>query len=171
MLDAVGHAIEDGRSEDAQQILGNALDRQRQTIQSLRDLSFDLEPIVLRDQGFAPAVIALAERLGIDESIQVEVDVAAGEEFVERARVALYQLIRESLMQAIGRRPTRVTVDLRVSAEGAELRIVDDGHVERRRGSGEAFEERARPLSGRVEIHRTKTGTTVVVYLPEYAIR
>ena len=171
MLDAVGHAIEDGRSDDAQQILGNALDRQRQTIQSLRDLSFDLEPIVLRDQGFGPAVIALAERLGIDESIQVEVDVAAGEEFVERARVALYQLIRESLMQAIGRRPTRVTVDLRVSAEGAELRIVDDGHVERRRGSGEAFEERARPLSGRVEIDRTKTGTTVVVYLPEYAIR
>jgi signal transduction histidine kinase len=171
MLDAVGHAIEDGRSDDAQQILGNALDRQRQTIQSLRDLSFDLEPIVLRDQGFAPAVIALAERLGIDESIQVEVDVAAGEEFVERARVALYQLIRESLMQAIGRRPTRVTVSLRVSGEGAELRVVDDGHVERRRGSGEAFEERARPLSGRVEIDRSKTGTTVVVYLPEYAIR
>lgn len=171
MLDAVGHAIEDGRRDDAQQILANALDRQRQTIQSLRDLSFDLEPIVLRDQGFVPAVIALAERLGIDESIQVEVDVAAGEEFVERARVALYQLIRESLMQAIGRRPTRVAVSLQVSGEGAELRVVDDGHVERRRGSGEAFEERARPLSGRVEVERSETGTTVVVYLPEYAIR
>ena len=171
MLDAVGHAIEDGRHDDAQQILGNALDLQRQTIQSLRDLSFNLEPIVLRDQGFVPAVIALAERIGIDESIKVEVDVAVGEEFVERARVALYQLIRECLMQAIGRRPTTISVSLRDSEGGAELRVVDDGHLERRRGSAEAFYERARPLSGRVEVDRTETGTTIVVHLPEYAIR
>ena len=58
MLDAVGHAIEEGRPEDAQQILATAVDRQRQTIQSLRDLSFNLEPIVLRDQGFVAAVRA-----------------------------------------------------------------------------------------------------------------
>jgi signal transduction histidine kinase len=116
-------------------------------------------------------VTALAQRLGIDESVKVEVDVAAGEEFVERARVALYQLIRESLMQAIGRRPTTITVSLRESEGGAELRVVDDGHLERRRGSAEAFEERARPLSGRVEVDLTESGTTVVVHLPEYAIR
>ena len=78
MLDAVGHAIEDGRPEDAKQILDGALSRQRQTIQSLRDLSFDLEPIVLRDQGFLPAVKALADRLGIDESVKVEVEVTVG---------------------------------------------------------------------------------------------
>ncbi len=84
MLDAVGHAIEEGRPEDAKQILDGALNRQRQTIQSLRDLSFNLEPIILRDQGFLPAVKALADRLGIDESVKVELDVAAGEEFVER---------------------------------------------------------------------------------------
>jgi signal transduction histidine kinase len=168
MLDAVGHAIEEGRPEDAKQILDGALDRQRQTIQSLRDLSFNLEPIILRDQGFLPAVKALADRLGIDESIKVEVDVAA----VERARVALYQLIREALMQAISRRPTTIAVTLRGDEDGgAELRIADDGHLERRRGSAEAFEERARPLSGRVEVDRTEAGTTVVVFLPAYAIR
>src|SRR5436853_4014715 len=91
MLDAVGHAIEDGRYEDAQQVLANALERHRQTIQSLRDLSFNLEPVVLRDQGFVPAVRALADQLGIAESIKVEVDVAPGEDFAERARGALYQ--------------------------------------------------------------------------------
>jgi signal transduction histidine kinase len=171
MLDAVGHAIEEGRSDDAQEVLANARDRQRQTIQSLRDLSFNLEPIVLRDQGFVPAVMALAERLGIDESVEVEVEVAVGEEFVERARVALYQLIREALMQAIGRRPTTITVTLRDVDGGAELKVVDDGHLERRRGSSEAFEERARPLSGQVEVDRTEAGATVVVYLPGYAIR
>jgi two-component system, NarL family, sensor histidine kinase UhpB len=172
MLDAVGHAIEEGRYEDAQQVLASALERQRQTIQSLRDLSFNLEPVVLRDQGFVPAVRALADRLGIEESVKVEVDVAAGEEFVERARVALYQLIREALNQAVGRRPTTISVSLADLPDGgAELTVEDDGHLERRRGSAEAFEERARPLSGRVDFQRTDAGTTVSVLLPAYAIR
>ena len=172
MLDAVGHAIEEGRYDDAQQVLANAVDRQRQTIASLRDLSFNLEPIVLRDQGFVPAVSALAQRLGIDESIKVEVDVAAGEPLAENARVALYQLIREALSQAIARRPTTVSVAVRDTADGgAELIVVDDGHLERRRGSEESFEERARPLSGQVEVDRSETGTSIRVALPAYAIR
>jgi signal transduction histidine kinase len=172
MLDAVGHAIEDGRYEDAQQVLANALERHRQTIASLRDLSFDLEPIVLRDQGFVPAVRALADRLGIDESVKVEVDVAVGEAFVERARVAMYQLIREALGQAIGRQPT--TISLRIvelEDGGAELTVADDGHRERRRDSVEAFEERVRPLSGKVDFDRSDAGTIVTVALPGYAIR
>jgi len=172
MLDAVSHAIEEGRNEDAQQVLESALERQRQTIQSLRDLSFNLEPVILRDQGFVPAVRALADRIGIDESVKVELDVAAGEELVERAQVALYQLIREGLGQALGRRPTTISVTLADLADsGAELRVVDDGHLERRRGSAEALEERVRPLSGRLEVERTDSGTTVSVLLPAYAIR
>jgi signal transduction histidine kinase len=172
MLDAVGHAIGEGRYEDAQQVLASALERQRETIQSLRDLSFNLEPVVLRDQGFVPAVRALADRLGVDESVTVEVDVAAGEALVERARVALYQLIREALGQAIGRRPTTVSVILADLPDGgAELKVADDGHLERRHGSAEAFEERARPLSGRVHVARTEAGTTVSVVLPAYAVR
>ena len=172
MLDAVGHAIEDGRYEDAQQVLANALERHRQTIQSLRDLSFNLEPVVLRDQGFVAAVRALADQLGIAESIKVEVDVAPGEDFAERARVALYQLIREALGQAVGRQPTTVSVRLVEVGDGdAELTVIDDGHRERRRDSGEAFEERVRPLSGKVDFDRSDAGTTVTVALPGYAIR
>ena len=172
MLDAVGHAIEDGRYEDAQQVLAKALERHRQTIQSLRDLSFNLEPVVLRDQGFVPAVRALADQLGIAESIKVEVDVAPGEDFTERARVALYQLIREALGQAVGRQPTTVSVRLVEVGDGdAELTVIDDGHRERRRDSAEAFEERARPLSGKVDFDRSDAGTTVTVALPGYAIR
>jgi signal transduction histidine kinase len=172
MLDAVGHAIEQGRYDEARQVLVSALELQRETIQSLRDLSFNLEPIVLRDQGFVPAVRALADRLGIAESVKVEVDVAAGEEFAERARVALYQVIREALTQAVGRRPTTISVELAdLPDAAAELRVADDGYLERRRGSTEAFEERVRPLSGRVQVDRTEAGTAVSVYLPAYAIR
>ena len=172
MLDAVGHAIEERRPDDARQILASALDRQRETIQSLRDLSFNLEPVVLRDQGFGPAVRALAERLGLDRAVQVDVDVAAGEALAEQAKVALYQLIREALGQAVGRRPSRISITVAdAKGGGATMTVSDDGHPERRRDSAEAFEERARPLSGRVQVDRGEAGTTVTVSLPEYAVR
>src|SRR3979411_1996725 len=56
MLDAALHSISTGKLEDAQSVLASALDRQRATIRELRDLSFALEPVVLRDQGFGPAL-------------------------------------------------------------------------------------------------------------------
>src|SRR3954447_22850557 len=59
MLDAVGQSIASGSVEEAQHVLGTALDLHRQTIRELRDLSFALEPVVLRDQGFGPALRAL----------------------------------------------------------------------------------------------------------------
>ncbi len=172
MLDAVGHAIEDGRLDDASQVLENALARQRETIQSLRDLSFNLEPVILRDQGFGPAVRALAEQLGLEQALQVDVDVAAGEALAEQAKVALYQLIREALGQAVSRRPSRISITVAdAKGGGTTMTVSDDGHFERRRDSVEAFEERARPMSGRVQVDRREGGTTVIVSLPEYAVR
>jgi signal transduction histidine kinase len=172
MLDAVVHAIEEGRHDDALQVLTSALGRQRQTIQSLRDLSFNLEPVALRDQGFEPAVRHLAERLGLERDVGIEVDVSAGEDLAERARVTFYQVIREALNQAAGRRPTRISIRVADTKDGgAELTVADDGHVERRRENVEAIAERVRPLSGRVTVDRTDEGTTVTVALPGYAIR
>ena len=52
MLDAAVQAIDDGRPEAARDIMASALERHRETIRSLRDLSFNIEPVVLRDQGF-----------------------------------------------------------------------------------------------------------------------
>src|SRR5881396_2895712 len=69
MLDAVIAAVEGGREEEAARVLSTALEKQRETIRSLRDLSFQLEPVVLRDQGFGPAVRALAEQLGMANRI------------------------------------------------------------------------------------------------------
>src|SRR5437762_11267815 len=53
LLDGVDHAIASGQAEQAQQVLRSALYRHRDTIRELRDLSFNLEPVVLRDQGFS----------------------------------------------------------------------------------------------------------------------
>src|SRR5271170_5229941 len=63
MLDATAHLIGSGRTDEAMAILATALDRHRETIRELRDLSFALEPVVLRDQGFEPAIQELADQV------------------------------------------------------------------------------------------------------------
>jgi len=75
MLDAVLHAIDERKLDAARQVLTEALERHRAAIRALRDLSFNLEPVVLRDQGFTPAVTALAEELGLRHEIRIELDV------------------------------------------------------------------------------------------------
>jgi len=90
----------------------------------------------------------------------------------ETADPLLDQLIREALGQAVGRRPSRISIRVADAKDGgATMTVSDDGHPERRRESAEAFEERARPLSGRVQVDRGEAGTTVTVTLPEYAVR
>lgn len=174
MLDAALHAIEDGRLDHAQQVLQSALDRHREAIRSLRDLSFDIEPVVLRDQGLAPAVQGLAERLGISHEIRIDLDVEAGETLAEKAQVVLYQVIREALGQAARRGPpSRISVSIAALPDGSvETVVEDDGSGERRRANVEAIEERAVPLNGRVTIEQAEGGGTILrVRLPAYTAR
>ena len=69
MLDAALHFISQGRADEARDVLTKALGRHRITIGELRDLSFNLEPVVLRDQGFGMAVRALGEQRGMEHGI------------------------------------------------------------------------------------------------------
>lgn len=172
MLDGVVDAIERGATEDAKRILTAALERQRETIRELRDLSFALEPVVLRDQGFGPAVQALADQVGRSHRVRVDLDIDAGGALAERAQVVLYQIIRESLDAAVRRGPpTKISITIAESpGGGVETVIIDDGSGERRRRTFEALEERARPLQGRVEVDSGPggEGTAVRVALPPY---
>jgi signal transduction histidine kinase len=171
MLDGVTDAIERGAADDAKRVLKMALDRQRETIRELRDLSFALEPVVLRDQGFGPAVQALADQVARSHRVQFDLDVAAGEALAERAQVALYQIIREAVDQAVRRGPpTRVSVRVRTGGGGVETVIVDDSPGERRRRTFDPIDERARTLQGRVTVETSPDGegTAVRVTLPPY---
>jgi signal transduction histidine kinase len=173
MLDAVIAAIEAGRTEEATRVLSSALDKQRETIRSLRDLSFELEPVVLRDQGFGPAVRALAEQLGLENRLQVELEVEPAESLTEHAQVAIFQIVREAFHQAIRRGPpTRVWVKIAEAEDGVEAVIVDDAPGERRRGGFDAIEERARSLNGRMTVDPSPDGgTTVRIVFPTYRVR
>ncbi len=172
MLDAAVHAIEDGRGSDARGIIGKALDTHRDTIRSLRDLSFNIEPVVLRDQGLGPAVLELANQLGIEHEVQIEVDIAPAERLGEKEQVGLYQIIRESLSQALLRGPpTRISLTAMETHDGGlEVVIADNGKGERRLRTLGAIEERVATLNGRFSVERgADGGTTLHVLLPPYA--
>jgi signal transduction histidine kinase len=170
MHDAALAAMRDGRYEDAVKVVESSLARERDTIRTLRDLSFAIEPLVLRDAGFRAAVRALGD--GIEESARVTVSTAveAGERLAEKAQVALYQIIRESVNQALRRKPTRIEISVReLPGGGFEADIADDGVLERRRAALEAIEERVQALNGRMTVDSGKDGGTVVrVVVPSY---
>jgi signal transduction histidine kinase len=170
MHDAALAAIEDGRYEDAAKVVTTALARERDTIRTLRDLSFALEPLVLRDQGFEAAVQAVGEQIEASQRIRVLVDVRDGERLAEKAQVELYQIIRESLDQAVQRKPKEIKVTVgAVEGGGYRLVVADDGVAERRRGSIEDIEERVRVLNARLSVDQGGDGgTRIVVDLPAY---
>ncbi len=172
MLDAAEDFLRQGRLEDAREIVESTLERQRAAIRGLRDLSFNLEPVVLRDQGFTPAVRALAEQLGLEKKIQIEVEVGAADRLAEKAQAGLYQIIREALHSSIRRGPpSRISVRVVPREEGGvELLIADDAPGERRKATFDPIAERARTLNGTLEVERGEDGgTTVRVMLPPYA--
>jgi signal transduction histidine kinase len=172
LLDAGLNSIEEGRGQEAQEIIGRALERHRATIGQLRNLSFNLEPVVLRDQGFGPAVRALTDQIALAHRMHVEVDVEAAERLAEKTQAAMYQIIREALDQAVRRGPPEnLTLTMRETADGGvDMTIADDAPGERRRRSLEELTERARSLNGDLTVDQGETGgTTLRVVLPPYA--
>ena len=174
MLDAALHAIDEGRPETARGIMSSALERHRETIRSLRDLSFNIEPVVLRDQGFSAAVRELANQLGMEHKLQIEVDVDRASSLGEMEQVGLYQIVRESLSQAVRRGPpTRITVSIHDTDAGElEAVVSDNGKGERRKAALDAIAERCATLNGRFSVERGEDGgTSIHVVFPPYAAR
>ena len=170
MHDAALAAIEEGRYDDAARVIASSLEHERQTIRTLRDLSFAIEPVILRDRGFAAAVRALAEQVEGSHGITVVTEVEAGDLLGEKAQVALYQLIREALEQAVRRKPSRIVVGVRAEDGGLATEVRDDGIGERRRRGVDELAERVAVLNGSVAMDTSpEDGTTVRVVLPAYA--
>jgi len=148
-----------GNLDQAGAVLEKAMSRTRLTIGELRDLSFNLEPVVLRDHGFAMAVSALAQNRGIEHGIHVDVDAAAAEILGERSQAALYQIVREAFEGPRSGEARRQNFSVRVVKleDGAlEATITDDAPGERRKRSIEVLEE-ARPYAAR-SAHRRAGG-------------
>jgi signal transduction histidine kinase len=170
MHDAALAAIRDGRYEDAAKVIESSLERERRTIQELRDLSFAIEPVVLRDQGFGAAVRALGDQIEQSRQITVSTETEAGERLSEKAQVALYQIIHDAINQAVRREARQIGITVvELDNGGFVAAIDDDGMGERRRASLEEIDERVRILNGRLSVERrNEGGTSVQVVMPPY---
>jgi signal transduction histidine kinase len=172
MLDAAAAAVKAGDAEATHPILVRALTLAREASGDLRELVSGLEPDALRAHGFATAVALLAQRIATRRGIAVEADVDAGNALGEAAGIGLYQIVRESLDQAVRRGPpSRVTVQLATTAAGgAELTIADDGSGERRQAVIDGLKERANSLNAELEVEQLPgAGTIVRVTIPPSA--
>jgi signal transduction histidine kinase len=167
MLDASLDLISRGEHDQAREILDRALARTRTTVGELRDLSFNLEPVALRDHGFTAAVDALMQTRGREHRVEVSLDVAIIDTLGERTQAALYQIVREALEEAIRRGPpSRFEVSATTDAPGT-LRLVirDDAPTERRRRALEVLGERARTLGANLTLDHEVGGTTMILEL------
>ncbi|HEY3921538.1 MAG TPA: histidine kinase [Gaiellaceae bacterium] len=170
MLDAAQHSVVEGKTDEALEIIAKALARHRATIRELRDLSFALEPVILRDQGFGPALEALAAQVGETHSLRVDLSTEGAEGLGESAQVALYTIIRELIDQSVRRGPpTRIEVRFERTVDGGvAVSVVDDADPERRRRSFEAIEERVHQVHGEITVVARDEGSDIRVTLPAY---
>ncbi|HEX4747715.1 MAG TPA: histidine kinase [Gaiellaceae bacterium] len=172
MLDTAVTDLQKGDAERAVEVVTRSLELAREAARDVRGLCDDLEPSILHQLGFASAVGALARRISSRHHVEVELDVAHGDELGENAAVALYQLLREAMEQAVRRGPlSKIEVTLRPSeSDGIELVVIDDGPPERRAAVLEALAERAATLNGRFSSEvRYPRGSTLRVDLPPAA--
>jgi len=173
IVDAALESVRVEEIERARQLLERALALSRSTTPDLRALCDDLEPRALRELGFDTAVSALARRVSTRRTVQIAVDVEAGDELGEHAQAGLYQIVREAIDQAVRRGAPTVEVRLRTTnAGGAELSVSDDGTPERRSVVLEALAERAATLNARFTSEaRWPRGSLIRVELPPSSAR
>ena len=173
MLDGALHSLLDGRPEEARGIIETALAQQRATIRELRDLSFALEPVVLRDHGFAPALRAMADQAASSHGVGFDVEVDDQVDIGSTAGIALYTILRELVDQALRRgTPTHVRIVVSAMPDGGVVAIVaDDAEPERRRRSLAEIEARVVQLHGTLEVRAGDDGTETRVGLPAHTAR
>jgi len=172
MLDAGLAELDGGDHDRAKQVFARSLELARDAARDLRQLCDDLEPRVLQQLGFASAATALTRRISSRHDIEIEVDVEAAETLGENAAVALYQILREAIEQAVKRGGlTRIEISLQATdAGGVELVVQDDGSPERRAAVLDALAERAATLNGRFSSEvRFPRGSTIRIEVPPVA--
>ena len=129
MLDAVAEDTATGNLESALSVLETARERQRGVVRSMRELSFALEPWVLRDQGFVAAVGALVDEVERSHHVAIDIDVEAAAGLPPDDQVFLYQIVREAVQNSVKHAaPSRVSVSVSGGPEaGYDVQVRDDG--------------------------------------------
>jgi signal transduction histidine kinase len=142
----------------------------------IRQLSHDLHPPVLQEQGLPDAVRAYCEQFSASSSIPVSCDADDGVRDLSRgAALALFRIVQEALGNAAKHaHAKRITVRLTRSGDEVSLTVSDDGagfnpgQLGTSGGLGLIMmRERATQLNGRFEFESAPgRGTTIRVVIP-----
>jgi PAS domain S-box-containing protein len=145
-----------------------------QAMQRVRDLALDLRPSVLDDLGLPAALRWYADRFARDAHMDVHLSIDAVPHLDTGVETACFRVAQEALTNVVRHAQARhVWLDLRLLAEGLELRVRDDGigfdaPAARKRALRGAsmgllgMEERVSLLGGEYEIRtRPREGTEV----------
>jgi signal transduction histidine kinase len=148
----------------------------RETVESLRHVVGDLQRSPLGTGGLVPTLQGLAEELQLVWRTKIVVVSAEDPPLSPSQQVAMYQMIREALLNAMKHaRATQVLVTLTVEDGGTLATIGDDGcgfllsevDIHSAFGIG-LMKERARMSESRIEVTSAPDeGTSVRIWMPE----
>lgn len=172
--------LRDDAPEDALKEI-NAMDEMMSTaIKTVRDLSVDLSPPILHNEGLVQGIRWIASRMQERYSFQVKIEADGAFPVRDDAvRVLLFQILRELLFNAVKHAGVR-SVKVRLAQEKQHYRIdvIDQGtgfdpqQVFREEGMASGCGltsacQRLRLIGGRLEIESTPgQGTRATIYTP-----
>jgi signal transduction histidine kinase len=141
---------------------------------SVRTLSHELHPSVLRHAGLVPAMRSLCEGFARQHDVVVHFDCADVDPLADDISLCVYRITQEALHNvAAHAHARRVGISLARSQDGLGLTISDDGAgfdviaAHARRGLGlVSMEERVRLLRGRFRIESGTGQTRISVTIP-----
>ena len=139
----VGRLQQSASTPDAQRILGTIGETLEQTIQYTRSLTIELNPPILTELGFKPALDALAEAFQRTHGIPIRVeDDGRSKQVQGETRYLLFRCVRELLLNAV-KHSQAAEVRISVSADGPLIRIAVEDN-----GTGFAADLKAGKVSG-----------------------
>jgi PAS domain S-box-containing protein len=179
-LASLRQALAGAETAAAQQIIGEMEQALHRSVHITRELSVDLSPPVLHDEGLAAALQWLASQIHQQQGLEVLVEAEPGIPLLsEDLRVLLFHTVRELLFNIVKHAGVD-TAKVTVGGTGTQLRIeVSDAGRGFAPGSSEAaptsqglrrVEQRMQLLGGAMEIASAPgQGTRATLSVPLYA--
>ena len=149
-------------------------DQTSMLFESVRTLSHELHPSILRHAGLEPAMRSLCDSFGKQHSIATEFEAAELDPLADDTALCIYRVTQEALHNIASHASARsVRVALARNSSGVALSIADDGAgfdvvaAHARRGLGlVSMEERARLVQGHLQIESGAYGTRISLAIP-----
>jgi PAS domain S-box-containing protein len=170
-------------NKEVLELVDSIRDLARQCTQKIRSASYLLHPPLLQEAGLVPAISWLAEGFAERTGIRVNVDISPVlGRLTDVAELAIFRVVQESLSNVL-RHSTSSDVDILLSRTPEAIRLSVQNRVTVGRsthfkgtldnpGVGIAgMRERLEELGGRLDIHPTASGMTVVASIPISAAR